>query len=256
MAKLFDKIKKVIYAALGHKNFVSAVVLAGGSGTRVGGDKTKQMIEICDMPLIVHTLLAFQKSEYINEIVVVAKKEELLLYELFKKEYKLTKISRIVEGGDTRQQSAKKGFDAISAESDYVAIHDGARALITCEQIKAVVMSALAHGSAIAAARATDTIKYSEGFKISQTVPRENIWQAQTPQIFRDEIYRAAVYTAEKEGFEGTDDSSLVEHIGLPVYLVDTGADNFKVTFKSDILRAEQILLERKEKTNADRAGV
>lgn len=247
MANLFGKIKDVVYAAIGTKKFVSAVVLAGGSGTRVGGDKTKQMLEICGVPLIVHTLRAFQNSEYINEIVVVAKKEELLQYELFKKEYGLTKISRVVEGGDTRQQSAKNGFDAISKSADFVAIHDGARALVTDAQIKAVVMSALAHGSAIAATRATDTIKYSEGVKISQTVPRENIWLAQTPQVFRDEIYRAAVYTAEKEGYVGTDDASLVEHINLPVYLVDTGCDNFKVTYKSDLFRAEQIILERQE---------
>lgn len=256
MANKIDKIKEVVYAFLGAKKYVSAVILAGGSGTRVGGDKTKQMLEICGIPLIVHTLLAFQKSDYINEIVVVAKKEELLNYELFKDEYDLTKISRIVEGGETRQESAKNGFDAISDLADYVAIHDGARALITGEQIKEVVMGAYAHGSAVAATRATDTIKYSEGVKISQTIPRENIWLAQTPQVFRDEIYRAAVYTAEKEGFVGTDDSSLVEHIGLPVYLVDTGNDNFKVTYKSDLLRAEQILLERKELENANRAGI
>lgn len=249
---LFEKIKKAVCAFLGHDNFVSAVILAGGSGTRVGGDKTKQMLEICGLPLVVHTLLAFEKSEHVHEIIVVAKKEELECYEAFRKEYKLKKLTRIVEGGETRQHSAKNGFDAISEKADYVAIHDAARALITPEQIKEVVMSAVAHGSAIAATRATDTIKYSEGVKIAETIPRNNIWLAQTPQVFKDEIYRAAVYTAFKEGFEGTDDSSLVEHIGLPVYLVDTGNDNFKVTYKSDLLRAERIILERKEKEKCE----
>ncbi len=245
MAELFDKIKKAAYAVIGKKPYVSAVILAGGSGTRVGGDKTKQMLEICSRPLIVHTLLAFEKSEYINEIVVVAKREERHSYEVFKKRYSLTKLVRIVEGGDTRQLSAKNGFDAISENADYVAIHDGARALITEAQIKEVVLSAFAHGAAIAATRATDTVKYSEGTTVSETVPRENIWLAQTPQIFRDEIYRAAVYTALKDGFCGTDDASLVEYIGLPVTLVDTGVENFKVTYKSDVARAEQLLLER-----------
>lgn len=249
---ILKKIKKAIYAFLGKDNFVSAVILAGGSGTRVGGDKTKQMLEVCGKPLVVHTLIAFEKCEQINEIVVVAKKEEIECYKSFKEQYNLNKISRIVEGGKTRQDSAKNGFDAISEKSDYVAIHDAARALITKEQIKEVVMSAVAHGAAIAATRATDTIKYSEGVKIAETVPRDNIWLAQTPQVFRDEIYRAAVYTAQKEGFAGTDDSSLVEHIGLPVYLVDTGNDNFKVTYKSDVLRAEQILLERTEKEKCE----
>lgn len=252
MSELFDKIKKVVYAVIGKKDFVSAVILAGGSGTRVGGDKTKQMLEVCGKPLVVHTLLAFQKSENIDEIVVVAKKDELASYEHFKTEYDLTKITKIVEGGPTRQDSVKNGFDAISSTADYVAIHDGARALITDEQIKSVVMGALAHGAAIAATKAVDTIKYSEGVMIEQTVPREHVWLAQTPQVFRDEIYRAAVYTAEKEGFVGTDDSSLVEHIGIPVYLVDTGSDNFKVTYKSDLLRAEQIFFDRKEKEQCE----
>ena len=247
MATVFDKMKKVVYAALGKKNFVSAVVLAGGSGTRVGGDKTKQMLEICGKPLIVHTLLAFQKSEDIDEIIVVAKKEELASYESFKNEYLLTKITRIVEGGATRQESVKNGFEAINDKSDFVAIHDGARALITPSQIKSVLMGAFSHGAAIAATKAVDTIKYAEGSMIDQTVPRENVWLAQTPQIFKDEIYRAAIYTAESEGFAGTDDSSLVEHIGIPVYLVDTGNENFKVTYKGDLIRAEQILADRKE---------
>ncbi len=252
MATFFDKAKKVVYAAIGKNSFVSAIVLAGGSGTRVGGDKTKQMLEICGKPLIVHTLLAFQKSEEVDEIIVVAKKEELTSYEFFKKEYKLTKITRIVEGGATRQESVKNGFEAIDDSSDFVAIHDGARALITEEQIKAVIMGAFAHGAAIAAAKAVDTIKYSEGIMIEQTVPREHVWLAQTPQVFKDEIYRAAIYTAENEGFSGTDDASLVENIGIPVYLVDTGNENFKVTYKGDILRAEQILISRKEEKQCE----
>lgn len=247
MADFLNKVKKAIYAVLGKETFVSAVILAGGSGTRVGGDKTKQMLEICGKPLVVHTLLAFQKSEYINEIVVVAKKEELDSYESFKKEYGISKITKVVVGGETRQESVKNGFDAIDPSADYVAIHDGARALITEEQIKAVVMGAMAHGAAIAATKAVDTIKYSEGVKIEQTVPREHVWLAQTPQIFKDEIYRAAIYTAQNEGFVGTDDSSLVEHIGIGVYLVDTGHENFKVTYKGDLVRAEQILRERKD---------
>lgn len=247
MAELFEKIKKTMYAVVGKRAFVSAVILAGGSGSRMGTDTTKQMLVLDGMPLVVHTLLAFEKSEHIDEIVVVAREDECAEYEQFKEEYGITKLSKTVVGGDTRQQSAKNGFDAISGNADYVAIHDAARALITPEQIKAVVMSALAHGAAIAATPATDTIKYAEGVTIGETVPRENIWLAQTPQVFRDEIYRAAAYTAEKEGFVATDDASLVENIGITVYLVDTGTDNFKVTYKTDLLRAEQLLLERKE---------
>lgn len=252
MAKLFEKLKETMYAAIGRKPYVSAVILAGGSGSRMGTDKTKQMLVLDGMPLVVHTLLAFEKSEYIDEIVVVAKEEELSEYERFKEEYSITKLSKTIVGGAIRQQSAKNGFDAINEKADYVAIHDAARALITPEQIKAVVMSAYAHGAAIAATPATDTIKYAEGVTIGETVPREKIWLAQTPQVFKDEIYRVAAYTAEKDGFVGTDDASLVENVGITVYLVDTGTDNFKVTYKTDMLRAEQLLNERKEKEKCE----
>ncbi len=247
MADFFKKAKEVMYAAIGRRAFVSAVILAGGSGSRVGTDTTKQMLVLEGKPLVVHTLLAFERCEHINEIIVVAKEDECSDYDRFKEEYGITKLVKTVIGGATRQQSAKNGFDAISEKSDYVALHDAARALITPAQIKEVVMSALAHGAAIAATPATDTIKYAEGVTIGETVPRERVWLAQTPQVFRDEIYRVAAYTAEKEGFVGTDDASLAENVGIPVYLVDTGADNFKVTYKNDILRAEQLLRARKE---------
>lgn len=245
MAGFFEKAKEVMYAAIGKRPFVSAVIVAGGSGSRMGTDKTKQMLVLASKPLVVHTLLAFEKSECINEIVVVAKEDECAEYDNFKKEYGITKLTKTVVGGATRQQSAKNGFDAISEKADFVAIHDAARALITPTQIKEVVMSAVAHGAAIAATPSTDTIKYAEGQIISETIPREKIWLTQTPQVFRDEIYRVAAYTAEKEGFVATDDSSLVENIGINVYLVDTGADNFKVTYSTDISRAEDLLLKR-----------
>ena len=247
MSEFFNKAKEVIYAAIGKRPFVSAVILAGGSGSRMGTETTKQMLVLDSKPLVVHTLLAFEKSEYVNEIIVVAREEECNEYAAFKTEYGITKLAKTVVGGKTRQESAKNGFDAINEKADYVAIHDAARALITPAQIKEVIMSAYAHGAAIAATPATDTIKYAEGVTIGETVPREKIWLAQTPQVFRDEIYRAAAYTAEKEGFIATDDASLVENIGKTVYLVDTGSDNFKVTYKTDLIRAEQLLLERKE---------
>lgn len=246
MSEIFEKIKETMYAVVGKRSFVSAVILAGGSGTRVGTGQTKQMLVLDGKPLIVHTLLAFEQCEYIDEIVLVAKEEEMPTYDTFRAEYGLTKLTRVVAGGKTRQQSAKNGFDSIYEKAAYVAIHDGARAMITPAQIKEVVMTAFAHGAAIAACPATDTIKYAEGVRIGETLPRENIWLAQTPQVFRDAVYRAAVYTAEKDGFIGTDDASLVENIGINVHLVDTGIDNFKVTFKSDLLRAEQLLKERR----------
>lgn len=247
MSKFFEKFKKVVYETVGSRSFVSAVILAGGSGTRVGAGQTKQMLVLDGKPLIVHTLLAFEQSEYVDEIVVVAKEDEVAQYDAFRETYSITKLTKVVVGGSTRQQSAKNGFDAINEQAAYVAIHDGARALITPQQIKDVLMTAFAHGAAIAACPATDTVKYAEGTYIGETVPREHIWLAGTPQIFRDEVYRAAAYVAVEEDFEGTDDASLVENIGIRVHLVDVGPDNFKVTYKNDLLRAELLLKQRKE---------
>ena len=253
---LLYRVKNAATAFFGGTKFTSAVILAGGSGTRVGADRTKQMIELCGKPLVVHTLLAFEACDYVNEIVVVAKKDEIAKYEEFRTTYGLDKLTKVVEGGETRQMSAKNGFDAVDARAAYVAIHDGARALITPERIGEVILAAYAHGAAIAAVRATDTVKYASGGFVAETLDRNDIWLAQTPQVFRDEIYRAAAYTAEKDGFAATDDASLAEHIGIGVYLVDCGAENFKVTVGSDLSRAEILLREREEKNHAHRTGI
>ena len=109
---LLYRIKNAASALFGGTKFTSAVILAGGSGTRVGADKTKQMIELCGKPLVVHTLLAFEACDYVNEIVVVAKQDEIAKYEEFRTAYGLRKLTKIVAGGETRQMSAKNGFDA------------------------------------------------------------------------------------------------------------------------------------------------
>ena len=211
------------------------------------GGVSKQHQRLLGTPVAVYTLKAFENCPRCTEIIVVSKADECTLFESYKKEYGFEKLKCVLPGGSSRQESAFIGMKAIDEKIAYIAIHDAARALITPAQIKEVIMSAYAHGAAIAATPATDTIKYAEGVTIGETVPREKIWLAQTPQVFRDEIYRAAAYTAEKEGFIATDDASLVENIGKTVYLVDTGSDNFKVTYKTDLIRAEQLLLERKE---------
>ena len=118
---LLYRVKNAASALFGGTKFTSAVILAGGSGTRVGVDKTKQMIELCGKPLVVHTLLAFEACDYVNEIVVVAKQDEIAKYEEFRTAYGLRKLTKIVAGGETRQMSAKNGFDAADERAAYVA---------------------------------------------------------------------------------------------------------------------------------------
>lgn len=252
MANILKKLPDVLRAAAGlltpDNCFVSAVIVAGGSGSRMGNmSRTKQLTEIDGIPVIVRTLLAFQSCTQIDEIIVVARKDELSLYEDFKKKYGITKLVRAVSGGDTRRESVLSGVSAISEASEYVAIHDGARCLITPDMILSVLKKACACGAAAAAERMTDTVKRCDenGF-ITDTLDRSDLWRAQTPQAFKTSLYLASAYTAEAEGFEATDDCMLAEHIGFKVGLVDCGRENIKITTREDLIIAEAILTYRR----------
>ena len=229
--------------------FTSAVILAAGSGRRFGSEKgKKQFVPVCSVPVLVHTLRAFEASSYITEIVIVTSPEDVRRCEEYRDQYGFTKITAIVTGGDDRQSSAKKGFDAISEKAEYVAIHDGARCLITPDMIDRTVRAAYESGAAIAAEKSRDTVKRaSVGTTIAETLDREFIWLAKTPQVFLANMYRAAVYTAEKESFRATDDSSLVERLGFKVTPVECGGENIKLTTPVDVHIAEAILRARAE---------
>lgn len=229
-------------------HFTSAIIVAAGKGTRMQDEsgKTKQHLEICGIPVIVRTLTAFEKCDMIDEIIIVARKEEMSEYDRYKREYGLTKITAVVNGGDTRQESVLRGFEAINDKSEFVAIHDGARCLIRGVDIEAVLRAAYQYGAATAASRATDTVKRADRNSfITETIERENLWLASTPQIFKTEVYRAAAYVAKEDGFTTTDDNALAERVGFSVKLVDVGSENIKITTKSDIPVAEAIINRR-----------
>lgn len=228
------------------KNFTTAIIAAGGSSARFDSVLTKQMTSICGVPMIVHTLLAFENCECIHEIVVCARKSEIGFYEKFGATYGITKLTAVVEGGNTRQESVMNGLGAVNEKSKYVAIADGARCLITPEQIASVCRSAYKYGAATAAHRSTDTVKIADkkGF-IDSTADRETVWLAQTPQVFKTKLYRAAAYTALKKGYEATDDNMLVEYVKHPVRLVECGANNIKVTTVDDLTVASAVIEER-----------
>jgi len=228
------------------KNFTTAIIAAGGSSARFDSALTKQMTPICGVPLIIHTLLAFQNAECIHEIVVCAKKNEIDCYEGLCYTYGITKLSAVVPGGNTRQESVLNGLGAINDKSKYVAIADGARCLVTPEQITSVCRSAYKYGAATAAHRSTDTVKIADkkGF-IDSTADRETVWLAQTPQVFKTKLYRAAAYTALKKDYEGTDDNMLVEYVKHPIRLVECGSNNIKITTIDDLTVASAIIEER-----------
>lgn len=231
------------------KSFTSAVILAAGSGTRMGTGETKQWLRIDGIPVVVRSLLTFQASRYINEIVLCVKEDELTRYDGIAELYGLTKLKRVVVGGATRQESVLNGFKCISDKADLVAIHDAARCLVTEAMIEATVRAARRDGGACAAMKATDTVKVVDKYgSITSTPDRSTVWLAQTPQIFGVEQYRIAAYVAISDGFVGTDDASLLEHAGFNVTVVDCGRENLKITEPSDLLFAEAILKSREEK--------
>jgi 2-C-methyl-D-erythritol 4-phosphate cytidylyltransferase len=244
------KIAEVFRAILGKtdkKYYTSAIILAGGSSSRMGG-QSKQFIDIDGLPVVARTVKEFDASPCIDEIIIVSKKEELSYYDGFAEKYGIRTPIIVVEGGNTRQESARAGVDAVNPKSKFVAIHDAARCLVTKEMIYKVCHGAYLHGGAILAVKAVDTVKIGDKNAFIETTPeRKRTWQAQTPQVFKTNAFRAATYVARDEGYEGTDDASLLEHIHVPVKLVEGSRENIKITEKSDVYFAEAVLRMRKD---------
>ena len=229
--------------------FTSAIIPAGGNGTRMGtASESKLFIEIDGKPVIAHTLLAFQKCERVREIVIAAKKEETERFRSVAESFGIDKVTSIVPGGETRQESVFNGFSAINEKADFVCIHDGDRCLVSEEIISDVCHAAVLFGSAVACALPTDTVWIEKNGYAQTCADREHLRNAQTPQVFRADIYRAACYTAKKRSIAGTDDASLVRACGFPVKLVLCSQDNIKITYPKDISTAEAILKSGKEK--------
>lgn len=231
---------------MNHKT--SAIILAGGSGTRMMLDKAKQFIDIYGKTVIERSVKAFDMCDEISEIIVVVKDGEEDNTRQILAKAGVVKPLKLVAGGKCRAESAKNGFKAVSQECDFVAIHDAARCLITSEMIAKVVNKAYATGAATAACGVTDTIKIvEESGKISATIPRDKVFKAQTPQVFKAHIYSEALKNSDACLSDITDDNMLVESIGLSVYAVDLGETNLKITTQNDLSIAKRILEERGE---------
>ncbi len=225
-----------------------AVILAAGSGTRMGteGGLTKQLMLLDGVPVLVRSIRAFDACEYIDEIVIVARREERKEVALLVKEYNLRKVVRIVSGGATRRLSALRGLEALSEKCKFIAIHDAARCLVTPAMIADVAATAYATRAASAACASHDTIKIvNRNMQVIETPDRSTVYRAQTPQIFDINLYRTAAYSANTNGVEATDDNRLVERVGHAVKLVDTSEENIKLTTPLDLAIAEVILRRR-----------
>lgn len=232
---------------------VCAVVVAAGSSSRMGGSVPKQLMELCGKPVLSHTLSAFEKTPEVETVVVVCREEDMARIKEITENF--SKIKALVPGGKTRQASVAAGVKA-AGECGFVAIHDGARPLITPEEIRQVVADAKIWGASTLAAPVTDTIKTAgEQELVEETLDRSILRAVQTPQVFRKDEYVRAMEAAKAAGKDFTDDCQLMEFSGKPVHLCPGKRSNLKLTTPEDFLFARGILMEREERKNGMRIG-
>ncbi len=219
----------------------SAVIVAAGSAARMKGTD-KIMADLGGEPLILHTLRAFEACEDIQEIILVTREDLLEPLSTLCVENKITKVNKLCKGGESRAESVQAGLDLVSKKCDLVAIHDGARPLVTEKIIHDAVRKAEKFGAAAPAVPVKDTIKVVHGGVVESTPDRSGLYAVQTPQVFKVNVYRAALEKSLGAKEQPTDDCSVAEQYGLRVIITEGSDENLKVTTPTDLVLAEAIL--------------
>jgi len=218
-----------------------AIIVAAGSGSRIGSDKPKQFLEIHGKPIIIHTLERFASCDAVDGIVLVLPSDDVESFWETANRFSIKKITKIVAGGNTRAESVRNGLIAVSEQTEIVAVHDGARPLISLIEITRTIASAEKNGAACLVASVTDTIKEIADEKIVRTVDRSRLRRALTPQAFRLDILKKAFENADlSEAI--TDECYLVEKLGFQIACVKGSPLNIKVTNPEDLILAELFL--------------
>ncbi len=222
----------------------AVVVAAGGSGSRMGGDRAKQYLRLGDAPLLVHALRRFEDCPRIRKIVLVVPGKDIsFVTEEIVNRFGLGKVSSIVSGGAQRQDSVRNGLSVTEGPDEIVLVHDGARPFVPLSLIEAVIEAARETGAACPGVPIRDTVKaVDRQGHVRETLDRSRTWAVQTPQGFRREILLKAFRKADGDGFYGTDESSLVERMGHPVRIIPGAWENVKITTREDLLLGEFIL--------------
>jgi 2-C-methyl-D-erythritol 4-phosphate cytidylyltransferase len=222
-----------------------AIVPAAGRGSRFGANVNKMYFKVGGLPILIQTLRALAACQPCGAVTVAAAPEELARVEELLEEYKefFPRIAcNVTPGGETRQRSVGNALKTLPAKCEFVAVHDGARPLLTAALFERVLAAAQKSGAAIAAVGVNDTVKFVRNKLIESTADREHVMFAQTPQIFSRKILADAYAKAEKDGFLGTDDASLVENVGYRVTAVEGDPINIKITTPLDVILAEKLL--------------
>ena len=229
---------------------VFVILPAAGLGTRMAGPQPKQFLALDGVPILIHSLRAFASVEQVTAIYVAVRKPEMERVEAQVAEYGFAGRVRVVEGGDSRQESVAHALGALpAAADDIVLVHDAVRPLIDAATIERTIEAVKEHGAAIVGLPAVDTIKQVERAAhcslITATIPREFVVLAQTPQGFRCGLLQQSFAEATQDGFVGTDEASVVERAGHPVAVVPGSQVNLKITQPGDLELAEFYLRQR-----------
>lgn len=230
---------------------VAVIVVAGGTGERFGVSGGKQLAQVLGMPVLSHALQALDDSQLVTEFVVVVHPDRVDEYHRSAvMPMALKRPVQVVPGGDSRADSVRRGIAAASPDTGILAIHDGARPLVTAESLDRAILALLdlRIDGAVVGHPAYDTLKKVEDARVTATPDRSSFWIAQTPQVFRGGVLREAYADAEREGFFGTDDASYVERIGGEVRMIEGPRENIKVTVAEDLAVVEAIIAYRKER--------
>lgn len=200
------------------------------------------MLPLRDEPVIIHTLRALEYCPLIQEIIVVTREELIVPVSKLCADYFLTKVSKILLGGDTRTQSVRLGVIEASEKAELIAIQDGARPLVTPEVLEEAILTAAKCGAAAPAVPVKDTIKRAAGGVVTETPDRAEFFAVQTPQVFEADLIRAALHQAVEADVPLTDDCAAVERLGMKVTLTRGSEENIKITTPVDLAVAEALL--------------
>lgn len=223
----------------------SAIILAAGSAQRMGGIN-KQLAVLDGVPVFVRSALSFNASDLVEEIIIASPENDGERFAQLARAHGVTKLKCVVAGGASRALSVQNALEAVSDGCGYIAIHDGARPLITTADINRVLADAEQHGAAIAASLATDTVKTADSGFVADTPDRSRLYYAQTPQAFSKQLYLDCLKQLGAQAEQLTDDSALIERCGGRVRLTEIAACNMKITRPDDLAAAEAIYRSRK----------
>ena len=220
---------------------LSAIIVAAGSSQRMGFDKLLALLG--DLPVLAHTIDAFERTSSVDEIILVARAERVGEFEELVRQQGFKKVRSVIPGGERRHDSVRAGLQRLNENATHVAVHDAARPLVMPEQIERVFELARLHGGAALAEPITNTVKRAdESGVVTGSIPRENLYAMQTPQIFARDLLDQAYAKIGDANLSVTDEVSAVEHLGAKVVLLPNDEWNVKITYPRDLLLAQAVM--------------